>query len=138
MSIRNLTAHPRFLNRLLAVDATATGATALLLVVAATPLAPVLGLPSGLLRGAGLVLVPFVVFVAALAAAREVPRGVMRAVVAINVAWVAASLWVAFGGAFAASMLGTAFVLAQAAVVALFAEAGWFGLRARRAAPAVA
>lgn len=134
MNVRTLIAHPRFLQRLLITDAVATGATAALLLGAADALAPLLQLPAGLLRGAGAVLVPFVAWVALLARQARPARAAMAAVVAINVAWVAASVWVAFGGAWAPSTLGVAFVLVQAAAVLAFADLGWFGLRATRTA----
>jgi hypothetical protein len=134
MNIRTLTTHPRFLQRLLLTDAVATGATAALLLGGADALAPLLQLPAGLLRGAGAVLVPFVAWVALLARQARPPRAAMAAVVAINAAWVAASVWVAFGGTWSPSTLGIAFVLVQAAAVLAFADLGWFGLRATRTA----
>ncbi len=136
MNLRNLIAHPRFLSRVLLVDAVATGATAILLVLGAEFLQPLLQLPVALLRGAGLFLLPFVACVAALSRMAQVPPRAMAAVVAINVAWVVASVWLVVGGPFQPSVLGTAFVLMQAAVVAIFADLGWFGLRAARRAHA--
>lgn len=130
MSIRHVFASPKFLLRLLLVDGVASGATALLLLAGADVLAPLLGLPAGLLRAAGLVLVPFVLWVLMLSRSAEAPRGAMAAVVVINFAWVAASVWVAFGGTWQPSGLGVAFVSAQALAVLAFAELGWMGLRA--------
>ena len=132
MSIRRVLTHPRFLHRLLRVDGLASGATALLLLSAASLLAPLLALPAELLRTGGVVLVPFVAWVLALSRRAEISRGAMAAVVAINFAWVAASAWVAFGGAWQPSALGVAFVSAQALAVLAFAELGWMGLRATR------
>lgn len=136
MNLRNLVAHPRFLPRVLLVDAVATGATAALLLVGAEFLQPLLNLPAALLRGAGLFLVPFVACVVALSWMPRVPPRAMTAVVAINAAWVVASVWLVVGGPFQPSVLGTAFVLMQAAAVAVFADLGWFGLRAARRAHA--
>lgn len=136
MDVRNLVAHPRFLSRLLLVDAVATGATAALLLVGAEFLQPLLQLPVALLRGSGLFLVPFVVWVAALSRMARVPQRAMAAVVAINAAWVVASVWLVVGGPYQPSVLGTAFVLIQAVAVAVFADLGWFGLRAARRAHA--
>ena len=136
MNLRKLLAHPRFLPRLMLVDAVATGATAALLIAGADLLAPLLQLPAGLLRGAGLLLVPFVGLVYGLSRRATPPRGAVAAVVAINFAWVAASAWVAFGGPWQPSLLGVGFVLAQAFTVLAFADLGWFGLRATRAAHA--
>lgn len=130
MSIRQLIAAPTFLPRLLLVDGLASGATALLLLAGADVLAPVLGLPPGLLRAAGVVLVPFVLWVLLLSRRGEVLRGAMTAVVIINFAWVAASALVAFGGLYQPTAAGLAFVSAQALAVLAFAELGWMGLRA--------
>jgi hypothetical protein len=132
MNLPKLTAHPRFLQRVLLTDAVATGATTVLLLGAADALAPLLELPAGLLRGAGAVLVPFVAWVALLARHTQPPRAAMAAVVAINVAWVVASALIAFGGAWSPNALGVAFVLVQAAAVLVFADLGWLGLRAPR------
>lgn len=136
MTLRPLLAHPRFLPRLLLVDAAASGATALLLVAAADLLAPALQLPAGLLRGAGVVLLPFVALVFGLSRQAAPAPAAVAAVVAVNFAWVAASVWVAFGGSWQPSLAGIAFVLAQALAVLAFADLGWIGLRARRIAPA--
>src|SRR5690606_38140853 len=129
-------AHPRFLTRVLLIDAIASGATAVLLVAGADLLAPLLQLPAGLLRGAGVVLVPFVALVYGLSRQASPPRGAIAAVVAVNFAWVAASACVAFGGAWQPSLAGVAFVMVQAAAVLVFADLGWLGLRATRRVPA--
>jgi hypothetical protein len=129
MTIRDITRHPRFVHRLLTVDAIATGATALLLLIGANALAPVLQLPAELLRIAGAICAPFAVFVFTLARREVVPRGALRAVVMLNFAWVAASVWVAFVGPWDPSALGLAFVLAQGVAVLGFAEFGWMSLR---------
>jgi hypothetical protein len=136
MKLRELPAHPRFLPRVLLADAVASGATAVLLVGAADLLAPLLQLPPGLLRGAGVVLLPFVALVYGLSRQARPSRSAVAAVVAANFAWVVASVWVAFGGAWQPSLAGIAFVLAQALAVLAFADLGWFGLRARRIAHA--
>lgn len=136
MNLRKLSAHPRFLARLLQVDAVATGATALLLLVGADALAPLLQLPAPLLRGACVFLVPFVIAIALLSRRERIPPRAMAAVVAVNFAWVAASVWLVVAGPVEPNVLGTVFVLAQAAAVLVFAELGWFGLRGRRVAHA--
>jgi len=136
MKLREISAHPRFLPRVLLLDAVASGATAVLLVAAADLLAPLLQLPAGLLRGAGVALLPFVALVYGLSRQAAPSRAAVQAVVATNVAWVAASVWIAFGGVWQPSLAGIGFVLAQALAVLLFADLGWFGLRARRIAHA--
>lgn len=134
MNLRKLATHPRFLARVLQVDAVASGATALLLVAGADVLAPLLQLPVALLRGAGAFLVPFVAAIALLSRRERIPPRAMAAVVVVNFAWVAASVWLVAAGPVAPSVLGTMFVLVQAAAVLVFAELGWFGLRAARRA----
>ena len=123
-----------FLRFALLGDAAASGATGLLL--AAGALAPLLGLPEGLLRVAGLVLLPYAAFVAWLGARRDggVPRGAVRAVVAINLLWALDSVLLLALGPVSPNGLGTAFVLAQAMVVLGFAAVQWTALRG--AAPA--
>jgi hypothetical protein len=132
MSMQQVFASHRFLPRLLRVDGLATGATALLLIAGAEVLAPMLQLPTGLLRTAGLVCVPFVAWVLALSCRSGVPRGAMVAAIVINFAWVVASGWVAFGPIWQPGAFGIVFVCAQALVVLAFAELGWMGLRATR------
>lgn len=132
MSMSQRFANPAFLPRLLLVDGLATGATALLLIVGAQALAPLLGLPAGLLRTAGLLCVPFVAWVLWLSSLAAVPRMATVAAIAINFAWVAASVWVAFGPTWQPTAWGIAFVCAQALVVLVFAELGWIGVRATR------
>jgi hypothetical protein len=135
--LQRILAHPKFLPRLLLMDGLATGATALLLLTAADMLASLLQLPAGLLRVAGLICLPFVAWVLALSRRPAVPRGAMATVIAINLAWVSASAWVAFGGSWQPSLFGVVFVTGQALVVLTFAELGWFGLRASRLASPV-
>lgn len=122
-----------FLRRALALDAVATGATALLLLAGGGLLAAPLGLPEGLLRGAGLFLVPFVALVGWSASRAVPPRPVVRAIIALNVAWVIASLALLVTGRVAPSALGIAFVIAQALAVGVFAELQILGLRRTRA-----
>lgn len=112
-----MTGHPMFLRRVLLVDAVASGATGML--AAAVPLSGLLGLPAGLLRGAGLVLLPYAGLIAWLALRRAMPpRWAVWGVVAINATWAADSVLLLLTGWVAPTALGLAFVLAQALVVA--------------------
>ena len=108
-------------------DAAASGATGLLMAAAAGPLAPLLGLPEPLLRGAGLMFLPYAAFVAWLS--RRPALGLVRAVVALNLLWAADCVLLLASGFVAPTGLGTAFVLLQASVVLGFALAQWAGLR---------
>lgn len=130
------TLHPTpFLRFALLGDAAASGATGLLLAAGAGVLASLLGLPEGLLRVAGLVLLPYAVFVAWIGVRiGSVPRVAVRAVVAINLLWALDSALLLALGPVSPNGLGIAFVLAQALVVLGFAAMQWTALRG--AAPA--
>lgn len=130
------TLHPTsFLRFALLGDAAASGATGLLLAAGAGALASLLGLPEGLLRGAGLVLLPYAAFVAWIGARRGgAPRNAVRAVVAINLLWALDSVLLLALGPVSPNGFGTAFVLAQALVVLGFGALQWTALRG--AAPA--
>lgn len=118
-----------FLRRTLTVDAAISGATGGLLLVSAGMLARLLDVPELLLRYSGAVLVPFAIYVGLIARRRTVPRASVVAIIALNIAWVAGSVWVALGGAIRPSPLGYAFIIAQAIAVAVFAELQYVGLR---------
>lgn len=123
----------RFLRRALLGDALASGATGCLAFAGAGLLADPLGLPVTLLRYAGLALLPYAAAVAFLGTRTTIPRGAGWAVVAINVLWALDSIALLASGAVAPTALGVAFVAFQAAVVAGFAVAQAYGLRAAAA-----
>jgi hypothetical protein len=124
------TIHPSpFLRKSLLLDAAASGVTAGLLIAGAGLLDGLLGLPVALMREAGLILVPFVAFVGWVGTREEVARSAVWTIVAANALWVAASVGLLVGGWVAPTALGYAFVIAQAAVVALFAELQYAGLK---------
>jgi hypothetical protein len=124
------TIHPSpFLRKSLMLDAVATAATALMLIAGAGLLDGLLGLPVALMREAGLILVPFVAFVAWVGTREDVARGAVWTIIAANALWVAASIGLLVSGWVAPTALGYAFVIAQAAVVALFAELQYAGLK---------
>ena len=125
-----------FLRTVLLADAIASGATGLLMVAGAGMLDGLLGLPVALLREAGLVLIPYVGFVAWVGTREAISRSAVQAIIALNVLWVAGSIGVLVSGWVAPTMLGTAFVIAQAAVVAVLAELQFVGLRRSAAAAA--
>lgn len=109
-----------FLRRVLLADAIVSGAAGLLMIAGAGVLAPLLDLPRMLLVIAGAALVPWVVALVTLVRMPAIPRAAVRAVVAVNVAWVAASAIVLF--VLTPNLLGYGFVITQAVAVAVFAE----------------
>ncbi len=131
-----MTLPPNLLRLALIADAVASGATGLLLLVGAGFLAGILGLPQELLRYAGLVLVPFVAFVAFVGTRAEISRPAAALIVVVNAAWVVGSIALLLSGWVAPTVLGYAFVLAVAVAVAVLAELQWIGLR-REAAGAM-
>ncbi len=111
---------PFLRNTLLADGAMGAGAAALT-ILGAGFLAPLLNLPEGLIFWAGVALVPIALFLFAMARRHEVPRSWLREIVFINWAWVAASIAILAFAPIEPNMLGVAFIVAQAAAVALFA-----------------
>jgi hypothetical protein len=124
-----------FLTRALRLDAAATAATAMLLFFGAGLLEPWLGIPRSFLMSAGLVLVPFVVFVLAQSMRRETTTGAIWAIIAVNLFWTADSFFVLLTGLIEPTGLGYAFVIAQALAVGGFALLQMMGLQ-RSSAPA--
>lgn len=125
-----------FLRNVLNIDALVSGAAALVMIVGAPFVAPLTGLPSGLLVGAGLVLVPWVVALVMLARRQTLARLAMIDVIAVNALWVAASFGLLASGYIAPNWLGVAFVSAQAITVAILAELQFIGMRRAQIAAA--
>jgi hypothetical protein len=118
----------------LLADAVASGATGLMMIAGADLLTGLLGLPVALMREAGLLLVPYVALVAYVGTRANIPHGAVKAVIALNVAWVAGSVGLLVSGFVAPTVLGYAFVIFQAIVVGVFAELQVMGLRRSEAA----
>jgi hypothetical protein len=129
-----------FLRVALLGDAAASSATGLLLATAAGPLSPLLGLSEPLLRGAGLVLLPYAAAIAWAGTRAAPPRWAVRGAAALNLLWTADSLLLLIWRPVSPTGLGVTIVLAQALVVLGFAVAQWAVLRrtsaAAEAAPA--
>ena len=117
-----------FLRNSLVLDAVVSGAAAFLMVAGSSLLAPLLGLPSQLLFWAGAVLVPFVALLVIVSRRPFASRLVLIDIIAINALWVAASLVLLVSGWVEPTMLGTLFVVAQAAAVGGFAVLQAVGL----------
>jgi hypothetical protein len=125
-----------FLRRALVADAAITGTTALALVAGATILEGPLGLPANLLRGAGVSLIPFTAFLVFMLRRDPLPRGAAWFVVTCNALWAIDSILLLFTNWVDPTLLGQAFVIFQALIVAAFAEAQYVGLL--RSAAAIA
>jgi hypothetical protein len=119
----------KFLRYALIADAVASGATGLLMIAGAKLLEGLLGLPSALTREAGLLLVPYVALVGFVGTREIISRVAVQVIIALNVVWAVASIGLLVTDYVAPTVLGYAFVIAQAAVVAVFAELQFIGLR---------
>ncbi len=129
MSTSTLTQPALSLRNVLVLDAVASGATGLLAILASGFLAWLLELPAGLLLGAGLVLVPYVLFVIYTASRPAIPRAAVWTIIVANALWAVASVLLLLSGWVAPNALGVAFVLVQAGVVALLGQLQYVGLR---------
>jgi hypothetical protein len=118
-----------FLRRALLVDAAASGLTGALMLAGAGMLTDLLGLPAALLRGAGLVLVPYVAFVAIVAARAHISTAAVWAVIACNAVWTVASVALVIDGFVTPTALGTVFVIGQAVAVAALGVLQYVALR---------
>ena len=120
----------------LKLDALASGALGVLILLAAgtvvgdgRPFVLLLGAPLTLLVPAGLFLVAYAAFVWIVGTRGRINRTAAWSVAAVNVLWVLASVALLVAGWFPLTALGVAFVLAQAAAVALFAALQLLGLQ---------
>src|SRR3982074_3655385 len=118
-----------FLRYALLADAIASGATGLLLIAGAGLLEGFLNIPVALSREAGLVLIPYVAFVAYVGTRANIGRGAVWAIIVANAVWALASVALLVSGWIAPNVLGIVFIAMQAAVVAVFGELQFVGLR---------
>jgi hypothetical protein len=118
-----------FLRYALLADAIASGATGLLLIAGAGLLEGFLNIPVALSREAGLVLIPYVAFVAYVGTRENIMRGAVWAIIVANAVWALASVALLVSGWIAPNLLGIVFIAMQAAVVAVFGELQFVGLR---------
>ncbi len=118
-----------YLRKALFTDAVISGLASAGMIAGAGLTAGPFGLPAELLTWASVACIPFVALIVFALRSRAVPAGLIVAIVAINFAWVAGSLYIAFGPSFAPTLLGRIFVLGQGAMVFVFAELQVIGLR---------
>lgn len=116
-------------HRALLLDLVTGIPTAALLIAGAGWSAPLLGLPAGLLRMAGFVLLPFLALLAMTLRAAKPHRLAAWSVIEINLAWVAVSVWVLYGAGLAPTPVGRAVVIAQALAVLGLASLQFVGWR---------
>lgn len=120
---------PMLLRRALLADAAASLATGLLLVFGGTALHALLHLPERLMLYAGLSLLPFAALVAYVGTRGQPHRAAIWAIVAYNALWAVDSLILLASGLIAPTLLGSAFVTAQAFAVGGFAILQYAGLK---------
>src|SRR5262249_36346563 len=107
-----------FLRWTLLADAATCVATGLLMTLGSGQFEQFLGLPAGLLRYAGVSLLPFAAFLVYLAKRENLSTQGVRTAIVLNTIWTAASLLVLMTGWVAPTELGYIFVIAQALGVA--------------------
>ena len=134
--LSSLAASPRFLHRVLWLDAATGVATGLLQVLLAAYLAPLLGLPEALLVVSGWALFGYVALIVFIATRQFVPQALVWLLIGANGLWVLGCVALLFGGLAAPTLMGKGFVAVQAVAVGLLAELQWFGLRKAAAQPA--
>lgn len=126
-----------FLRRAIVGDAIITGAMAVLLVVAAGLLGPLLNLPESFLREVGIFLVVYAALVGFLGSRELMPKLAVWLVIGANALWAIDSIALLFTNWVQPNMLGQAFVVMQAVTVAVIAELQYIGLK-RSEQPAMA
>lgn len=117
------------LRRVLWLDAASGLGMGLSHLVLSEPLSGWTGIPAAGLQVAALVVLGAASLAAWLATRVEPPAGGVKLLAAGNFAWVAASLWLAFGAGLSLTPLGLGWVLAQAVMVLVMAELEWAGAR---------
>ena len=115
----------------LRLDAAVTGLNGAAYLVAAPVLDDVLGLPGGLLRGAGAFLLVYAGAVWLVGSGARISAPAVEAVVVTNVLWAIGSVVAVGTGAGSPTTVGAVWLVLQAVVVAGFAAMQLTGLRRR-------
>ncbi|MET8832743.1 hypothetical protein ABZV78_02325 [Micromonospora sp. NPDC004540] len=123
------TADAKLLRFALKQDAMGSGANGVVYLVVAAIFGELFGLPAALLYPIGVFLVAWAAALFLLASRPTVNRAAVGVVMAVNIAWVVASVELLIAGWFPLTGLGTALVIAQAAAVAGFTGLQFAGLR---------
>lgn len=122
------------LRRALWVDALASSASAVPMIVAAPWLASLTGLSASLLWPVGLAMLPYIAYLVWLLTRRAVPAAAVWVPIVLNVLWALDCAWLATVAQ--PTALGLAFIAAQATAVLVFAGWQWVGLRRPGTQPA--
>jgi hypothetical protein len=120
----------------LLIDAVATAATGVALLLFGAELDAMLGLPRALLQPAAIFMLGYAFVLALLLRREHLPRWAAWTIILGNALWAVDCVLLAFAGIFSPSTLGVAFLLTQAAIVFGFAELQYVGLK--RSPPAQA
>jgi hypothetical protein len=123
------TVSPTTLRRVLWLDAASGIVMGLSHLALAEPLSGWTGIPASWLQLAAVIVFGAASLAAWLATRDSPPTAGVRMLAGGNFAWVAASLWLAFGAGLPLTTLGLAWVLMQAVVVLVLAELEWAGAR---------
>ena len=118
-----------FLRRAIQADAVFSGASAVLLTLGASELAPLLNLPEALLSETGLFLIAYTALVGWLGTRQAMPKALVVIVITGNAAWAVASIALLFSGTVTPNLLGEGFVVIQAIVVGALGELQYVGWR---------
>lgn len=110
-------------------DAVICGALAALAIVAASPLSDAMDLPANLIRGAGIVLIPYVVYLAVIVARNVLTTATIRVAVLVNILWAVGCAVVLLSGHVEPNALGVVFIAVQAAGVLLIGAIQHLGAR---------
>lgn len=120
---------PGFLRNVLIADAASCVATGALQAALTPSLAQLLNLPAPLLQETGWFLLVYGAFVAFVATRDPIPRGFVWVFIAGNFAWAAGCAALLVARPLAPTLLGQAWIIAQAVTVVVLAELQWMGLR---------
>jgi hypothetical protein len=121
--------HTSLLRRALAADSIVSGALGLALIVAAGPIAQLFGMTASLLSIVGVLLLPWAAWTGWLARQSNPPRMQVWSVIGLNTLWVIDSVLLLMSDWVQPTALGTAFIIAQAVGVGIFAELQYIGVR---------
>lgn len=113
----------------LIADAVICGALGTLAIAAAGPLADAMHLPANLIRGAGILLVPYVAYLAYIVSRNLINTVTIRVAILVNVLWAVGCAFVLLSGLVDPNALGVAFIVVQAVGVLLIGAAQHVGER---------